>query len=441
MSAAFCGMGICFQCCGAGRVRTCMPRPDAPLDRDRLSAQVAVIGAGPAGLAAADAAARQGVDVLLIDDNAAPGGQIWRGDAARARTAGRIHALTRTSVAGAAGGILLAQRGDQPITIAYESLILCTGARERWIPFPGWTLPHVTGAGGLQALVKNGLAIEGQRVVVGGTGPLLLAVAAYLKQRGARVMAVVEQAPEWRVNSFAGKLLASPAKLLRGAALRARLLGVPYLTDAWIVEADEGAVTVEQRGSRRRIGCDRVAVGFGLVPNVELARVLGCHVSGGRVLVDALQRTSLGSVWCAGEPAGIGGVDCAVVEGRIAGLAAAGDFDAARSLTGDRDRARQFASALDEAFALRRELSRLPADDTIVCRCEEVPFGRIRRFASSREAKLQTRCGMGPCQGRVCGPAMEALLGWRDESVRPPALPVTVAALAANTSTTEDRAE
>lgn len=169
--------------------------------------------------------------------------------------------------------------------------------------------------------------------------------------------------------------------------------------------------------------CDYLACGFGLVPNVELPALLGCGLRGGAVQVDDWQRTTIPGVFCAGEAVGIGGLDAALVEGAIAGHAAAGNRAAARRLFGRRRRARRFARALDAAFALRSELRALPQPDTIVCRCEDVAWGRLAPYDSWRAAKLQTRCGMGPCQGRICGPALAFLRGVEPESLRPPALP------------------
>ncbi|MCS6817177.1 MAG: FAD/NAD(P)-binding oxidoreductase, partial [Blastocatellia bacterium] len=149
----------------------------------------------------------------------------------------------------------------------------------------------------------------------------------------------------------------------------------------------------------------------------------------GYVRVNEFQETSRVGVFCAGEPTGIGGVDLALIEGQIAGYAAAGRPELARALFGLRARWRCFASRLNRAFALRPELKSLPDARTIICRCEDVPLERLRRYGSWREAKLQTRCGMGPCQGRICGPAVEFLFGWTVESHRPPIFPTRVESL------------
>jgi NADPH-dependent 2,4-dienoyl-CoA reductase/sulfur reductase-like enzyme len=160
-----------------------------------------------------------------------------------------------------------------------------------------------------------------------------------------------------------------------------------------------------------------------------LQSLLGCQISGGYVQVDELQQTSVQGVFCAGEPTGIGGVELALVEGQIAGLAAVGEKSAAQKLFGERRKARRFARMLDRAFRLRSELRSLPAAETIVCRCEDVPYSRVQEHRSWRAAKLHTRCGMGPCQGRVCGPATQFLFEWNPDSVRPPLFPARVGSL------------
>ena len=166
------------------------------------------------------------------------------------------------------------------------------------------------------------------------------------------------------------------------------------------------------------------------MPNVELQSLLGCRLRNGCVAVDDFQRTSVEGVFCAGEPTGIGGVELAVVEGQIAGLAAANEEARARKLFGERRKGRGFARLLERTFRLRAELSDLPAAETIVCRCEDVAYSRLHEYKTWRAAKLHTRCGMGPCQGRVCGPATEFLFHWTPDSVRPPVFPVRVESMA-----------
>lgn len=411
------------------------------------TSEVLVVGAGPAGLAAACCASESGRRTAVLDDNPAPGGQIWRGESRRSTSPQAAYWLDRLRrsraevlcgarvVSDAGPGALLVDRDEDFFEVRYNMLILATGARERFLPFPGWTLPNVMGAGGLQALVKGGLPIEGRTVAVAGSGPLLLAVAAYLKKGGARVVLIAEQAPFANLVRFGVGLLAERNKLREALRLRWQLGGIRYRTGCWPVAAEgDGrlrSVTFSDGRKSWKQPCDYLACGFGLVPNLELPSLLGCEIRGGAVRVDEWQQTTVAGVFCAGETTGVGGLELALAEGQIAGWTAAGQQQRSRALFADRARALRFKESLDRAFALREELKKLVETDTLVCRCEDVPFHRLRKHQSWRAAKLQTRCGMGPCQGRVCGPAVEFLLGWRIESVRPPILPTPLGRLAA----------
>ena len=413
---------------------------------------IVVVGAGPAGLAAATAAAGAGRKVAVLDDNPRVGGQIWRAGAGKsAADRARDQAVAAFQASGAelfagyqvvdaSAGTLQAWVGAEQQRLEsfqFESLILATGARERFLPFPGWTLPGVFGAGGLQALVRGGYDVRGKRVVVAGTGPLLLVVAAHLKQDGAEIVTIAEQAPMRQLAGFTASLLSRPAKVWQGMQLRAELASVPYRTGCWVVAAEGAEAVTGVRltdGSRTWVErCDLLACGFHLVPNTELASLLGCRITETGVEVNAEQQTSVKGIYCAGEPTGVAGVDAATVQGKVAGLVAAGQSAAASQLYGRRDAEAKFGRAMTRAFALRRELLKLAAPDTIVCRCEDVRFGELEGKTMPRtgwtDAKLQTRCGMGPCQGRICGPALDALFGWRNASVRPPVFPVPISAL------------
>ncbi len=410
-----------------------------------LQFEVLVVGAGPAGLAAAVGAAESRATVGLIDDNPQPGGQIWRGgpggipteQAARwIRRAGvpNVRLLTRTRVVAAPdAGRLIADTTSEPIELAYGRLILAPGARELFLPFPGWTLPGVFGAGGLQALVKGGMPIKGKRVVVAGSGPLLLAVASYLTGKGARVTAVIEQTPWRKLATFSCWLLSDWDKLRQAGRLGGSLRGVPFRAGAWVVRARGTerleAVTI-QHGGAWTLECEYLACGFGLTPNLELPRALGCAVVEGAVQVDERQRTSRDHIYAAGEVTGVAGLEAALAEGRIAGLAATGQEAEARALFPSRTHAHRFAAALSQGFALRDELKMLADPDTLVCRCEDVPYAAVCEHGSWRSAKLHTRCGMGPCQGRVCGGASAFLFGWTQDSVRAPITPCTLGSLA-----------
>jgi NADPH-dependent 2,4-dienoyl-CoA reductase/sulfur reductase-like enzyme len=409
--------------------------------------EVLVIGAGPAGLSAGKAAASCGRHTVILDDGALPGGQIWRakGGAMSPKAADRFEAAREagatlhpetTLVDLPRPGVGLAVGPDGPIETGFDRLVLATGARELFLPFPGWTLPNVTGVGGLQALFKGGLDIWQKKVVVAGSGPLLFAVAATLAQEGARVVAVAEQAPIRAVRRFALGMVRWPMKAVEGLGMALRMGRVRYLAGTWVVRAEgEGRVqrAVLFDGDRElALDCDFLAMGFGLVPNTEAARLLGCRMIGGFVAVDELQRTSVESVYCAGEPTGIGGVEKAEIEGAIAGYAACGELRRAKRLAGRLRSSRRFERALSAAFALRPEIKALAEGDTVVCRCEDVAWSAICAFPSWTEAKMATRCGMGPCQGRICGAALRCMVGWEAPGVRPPLFPVSVADLAAH---------
>ncbi len=382
---------------------------------------IAVVGAGPAGIAAACRAAENGARVVVIDDNPAPGGQIWRGE----KSEPWIERFKRS------GAVLERDTAvDERVRQRGAKLILATGARELFLPFPGWTLPGVTGVGGLQALIKSGLAVKGMRVVIAGSGPLLLAAASLARSKGAVVRLVAEQAPGGRVTGFAGALWRHPGKALQGAELILTLIGVRYDAGCFVEEAcGEGQVehVRVRRGERAwEEKCDLLAVGFGLVPNTELAALLGCDLDSGFVRTGDWQQTSVPGVYAAGELTGIGGVEKSLVEGEIAGLAAAGREADAERLFSRRASWKRFAARLQSAFALEPVLKKLAREDTCVCRCEDVPLSELKGRASWREAKLQTRCGMGSCQGRICGAATREILGWGADSVRPPAFPTKV---------------
>lgn len=413
------------------------------MSKRQLEADVVIVGAGPAGIVSAAIAAEQGRSVVLVEAGPGVGGQIWHGAEHEPGTAQARHWLTRLRVAGVTvlrrttviaamdSRGLLADSPEGALELRGKKVVLAVGAREVFVPFPGWTLPNVVGAGGLQDLVKSGWPVQGKRVVVAGTGPLLFAVGRTLRGAGAKVVLIAEQAG-WKALLRFGLSLptTAPGKLVEAVGYQARLLGVPYRPGCWpvSVEGRESVTGVTLRAGNRTWTepCDYLACGFGLAPNLELPALLGCRMQDGFVCVDECQQTSVQDVYCAGEPTGVGGVDRAVVEGLVAGYAVAGQTDRARSLVARRRRAWRFTDSMARAFQLRDELRHLATPETVVCRCEDVTYGQLKRHDGWRAAKLHTRCGMGPCQGRVCGCATQALFGWQAESVRPPLYPARV---------------
>ncbi|POM15530.1 FAD-dependent pyridine nucleotide-disulfide oxidoreductase [Burkholderia cepacia] len=411
------------------------------MKQERLSVDIAIVGAGPAGLSAARAAARSGATVAIVDDNPRAGGQIWRQGAAATlapvaterlavlRQPNVTHLAATRIVAETQPGTLLLEDDERGLLLDFRTLILCCGARELLLPFPGWTLPGVTGAGGLQALVKYGLDVRGQRTVIAGSGPLLLASAATARQAGARVSHVLEQAGWGDVAGFAAGLWRWPSKFAQAA----KLVTAAYRADAHVVEAfgDKRLERVRIRHGDREfdVDCDRLACGFGLVPNTVLPSHLGCRIDNGAVAVDAHQRTSRDGVLAAGECTGVGGSELAMVEGEIAGHAATGQTAPLAALVERRAHWQAFADAVRERFAIREPVRRLARPDTLVCRCEDVRFEAVAQAPGWTAAKLQSRCGMGACQGRVCGAAAQALFGWTPPVPRTPLVPARVGTL------------
>jgi NAD(P)H-nitrite reductase large subunit len=254
------------------------------------------------------------------------------------------------------------------------------------------------------------------------------------------VCVIAEQAPAMAMARFSASLLAYPQKLLQALQLRLKVHSTRYSTDSFVLEARGTdrlqAVSIKAGKRSRLIECDYLACGYGLVPNLELSSTFGCRIDDGKVLVDSYQRSSISNIFCAGEITGIAGVDSAIVQGSIAGLTAVGKSAQADRLIPERERWREFSHCLRGAFALRPELSKICRDDTIICRCEDVSHGELKQYSTWRSAKLQTRCGMGPCQGRICGPATTSLYGWTPGSLRPPLVPARLSSLMAQESTT-----
>lgn len=403
---------------------------------------VVVVGAGPAGLAASLAAANRGAKVALIDEGQVPGGQIWRAHRGSPSSGAvpRVRALSEAGVnlwsgctvfdAPASGTLGIAREG-QGFALSYGRLVLACGAREVFLPFPGWRTPGVVGAGGLQALVKGGLSVENKTVIVCGSGPLLVAVASYLRRSAASVPVLLECVPAANLRRLAFPLLTRPALLRQAVGLRWSLRGVRIALGARVlgVEGSQGGKRLrwsDAKGREFQTRFDWLACGFGLVPNLELAGLLGCEIAGQAVVVDETLETSIRGVFAAGEQLGIGGVECALIEGEIAGAAAAGDSGPATQLRSRRRRARAWGDSLGSAYAWRASYLSPPNDEESLCVCEGVRLGAVKGRSGFREARVCHRLGMGPCQGKVCGPAATRLFGWEAEPPKAPIRPVQV---------------
>ncbi|WP_066909713.1 FAD-dependent oxidoreductase [Millisia brevis] len=483
------------------------------------SVDLVVVGAGPAGMAGAVAAAEAGLHVAVVDAAGQPGGQYWRhadertGDpehrphgwstylALRARfdavrASGRLSYLpgrqvwfidradkpaaggtagfavhTTASVAGS-GPLSPDTEGAETRVLRAGALLLCPGGYDRQLPIPGWDLPGVMAAGGVQAMVKGSGTVPGRRAVVAGTGPFLLPVATGLAEYGVKVAGIFEAGAlrSWvrevgnaaRVPAKAGEAVGYVAKLARHRIpYRTRRVITAIHGDDRVAGVTVAAVDGDGRvrpGTERQIACDLVALGWGFTPSPELVIAAGADtrvdVDGSLVaVVDDAGRTSAAGVYAAGEITGVGGATVAVDEGELAGLSAAADaglrVDTTRCarLRSSIARGRAFAGAMHRSHPVPPRWSEWLTDDTVICRCEEVTHADIRYAREHlgahdpRTVKMLARPGMGWCQGRVCGFATTHLSGAPDGAAaephlratakRPLAAPITLDELAA----------
>ena len=500
--APYCMMGICFDCLaevdGTPSVQTCLTpvrdgmmikRQHGKAEYRALSAaDVLIVGAGPAGMAAALAARRHGLETIVIDDQPAPGGQIWRSvetGAARdavlgaSYTEGRaVTAAFRASGAtyldGAqlwqieAGFLAYLSRGGQAQAVTAKAVILATGAQERPTPFPGWTLPGVLTVGAAQILLKTSGQIPADPVWVAGCGPLPLLYAIQLVRAGGTIAGYLDTTPagQWQraLRYLPGALRAS-SELFKGLGWMATLRrsGVPVVRGVVDLEAI-GTDRIERlryraNGAAVTVDASILLVHEGVVPNIHAELALGCDVEWNalqdslRPLVDPWGETSRDNLFVAGDGAGIGGAKAALLRGELAGLRVAARLgrateseiaSVARPIR--RKLARELAARpfLDALFKPRSEVF-APADAAIVCRCEEITAGEIRSLArigrpGPNQLKAASRTGMGPCQGRMCGYTVNRLLAEVQGrtpaevgfyNIRPPLKPVTLGELAA----------
>jgi D-hydroxyproline dehydrogenase subunit alpha len=461
------------------------------------SADLVIIGGGPAGLSAAIEARRAGVaSVVVLDEGIAPGGQIFRrygpgfsvidpqaagheyrdGEAliAQARASG-AEIRSRTVVWGA-WGKQLAYVTDETASGVIEArvVVIATGARDRAVAFPGWTLPGVITAGAAKTMVAIQRVLPGRRILMAGSGPLALAFSAQLREYGANVVAVAEAAPP----PTPGDLLelglnGEPSVLVDAARYRAQLMlhKVPFSYSTIILRV-EGEAEVERAvvakvdrdwrvvsGTERVIEVDTVLLGYGLESNSEMARLFGCELrfdrtGGGWLPVrDERMQTSVPGVYAAGDGGGVGGSRSARQQGRVAGIAAAEELgalsraEAGSRLADPRRRLRRidrFVAALNRIYAVGPGLYELARADTLVCRCEERTEAELEALIAEgledmNTIRAQSRIGMGRCQGRNCASHVSATIArmsGRDiatiapPTARPPVKPVPVGAIA-----------
>ena len=455
---------------------------------------VVIVGAGPAGMAAAITVAGCGLDVTLVDQNSHAGGQIYRvpavtphrpnpptrGDQLREQLSelgDRIELFSDREVLGIFEQRRLALRGPRGWeTLEAEHLLLATGAYEYVPPFPGWTLPGVMTPGAAQQLVKSQGVVPEGRVLVAGTGPFLLVVALALHEAGVKVAGICETLRRRDVFWKLPGLLADLSMLGQGHRYlkRIRQAGIPLWTGRLVTRA-EGEDRLQRvliapcdgewyadHSRGHQLDVDTLCVGYGFVPRIGLPQLAGCELTchtelgGWAPRVDAWGETSVPNVWAAGDGAGVAGAVVADLAGELSGLAIATRAGALNTATCE-DRAEpvrqrlsrlaRFRGALDRLGRIRPGLSALADEQTIVCRCEELTRTEVDLASATgsvtlRALKVATRLGMGPCQGRMCQPAAAyrlaavgqvALDATGPPSFRPPLTPVTLGDLAGPT--------
>ena len=461
---------------------------------------VAIVGAGPAGMAAATRCREFGLDVALYDEQSGSGGQIYRGitrsplaqpevlgtdywqgaPLVRAfERSGAMHVPEATvwsvtpSRDGLALGIAVGAPGHRVArNVEARAVILATGAQERPFPIPGWTLPGVLGAGGAQILLKTAGVVPLGRTVLAGSGPLLWLLAWQYLRAGVAIEAILDTTPRGRlakVLRHAPDFARSPyfakgRELVRD--VRRGVNVIEYVTSL-AIEGDLGARAVQYTvdGRENTIAIDQVLLHHGVVPDVNLAQASGCTLAWNAMqacfapTVDAWGGSDVAGLYIAGDGAGIAGALAATPRGRLAALAVANALGRIDHVTRDtiarRDRADLAVALRGRAFLdlLYRPADAflLPEGSTLVCRCEEVDAQTIiglarQSCAGPNQMKAFIRCGMGPCQGRFCGLTVSALIACEQQRdpadvgyyrLRFPAKPVTLAEMAAGPTTPE----
>jgi thioredoxin reductase/bacterioferritin-associated ferredoxin len=436
-------------------------------------AELVVIGGGPAGISAAIEAARRDVAVVLVDENRSLGGKVLKlqesglvirhSDPFEAevgrnllgefeRIAGKVTLYLNTEVWNIDDQKIVELYSENKSAspekrIRAQKLIIAAGAQERAVPFPGWTLPGVFTVGGLNTLVKRGV-LPGKNFLVAGSGPLLLVLAQNLLNAGANLRAIVEAASTKDILGKSVELISTAGmpRLRQAAAYLYNIIArrVPFYHGHAVVRAmgeNEVSKVVAAKlgadwkpipGMQKEFPVDAVAVGYSLMPSVELSRICGCRHSFDERLgywcVDRNDRleTTISGVFVAGDSSRIKGYQAAIDEGRAAGIAACSQLgklskDQAdqliRPLQCKLIRAKNFGQALDAVSAPRAGILDSMPDDTVICRCEEVTLRHIRNAVAQgagdiNDIKRRTRLGMGHCQGRFCGQMINELL-WK----------------------------
>lgn len=421
--------------------------------------RVVVVGAGPAGTRCAQTLVAAGLRPTLIDENRRDGGQIYRRqpegftrsyeklygtEASRAADVHRafddlrerIDYRPETLVWNIADGHVYAAQGSRQMTLPFDALVLCTGATDRLMPVKGWNLAGTYTLGGAQVALKSQACAIGRSIVFMGTGALLYLVAAQYAKAGANVAAVLDCAPRSLRAGAMRKLLALPGTLWRGLVLELELrrrgihiyVGVEPVAIEGAADTGVSAVSFKDaRGREHRISCDAVALGYHLRPETQLADLARCEFRFDAETrqwlprVDEAGRSSVRGVYVAGDGGRILGAKAAEICGRLAAQAVLEDLQLTASppapgLRAQLAKLQRFASGLAQAFPWPWQQAGRLSDDTIVCRCESITAGELRRVVreagacEANRAKAFSRVGMGRCQGRYCGHAAAEII-------------------------------
>ena len=452
---------------------------------------VAIIGGGFSGILAANILADHALNVLVVDENMRLGGQYLRhqpeqtGGLSRLKRLGlsgirnlqkkRIRLMTRTEVLGidSERELLICEAGRKLYSVKPHAVLLATGAREKFVPFKGWTLPGVISTGAVQILLKSSGLVPSEKVYIGGAGIFPIVVASEILRNNGRIGAVLDQNRLVEKVALTQGLLWEKSKIGEGIRYMAKLViaRTPIKLGVRIIEAcgkgkleEIRTVRIDRNGrslpgSEARYPCKCLALGYGFVANIELAQLAGCdlaydrHKGGWMVRVDANLETSVSGIFAAGEITGIAGATKAITEGRLAALAILhklGKIDQqtysnrAAPMKTARMRHLRFGRYFNAQHKIPGEMIRSVADDTIVCRCEDITMGEIKTAiqngcATPDAVKKAVRTGMGICQGRTCAPIIyEVITAYRKTppgqisplSVRTPLKAVPLKALA-----------
>jgi len=463
--------------------------------KDKSQYNVIIVGSGFAGITAADILADHGLSILLIDENIHFGGQLLRripkelGEYStykpdKIKKIGfnfidkvkdkKITLMNKTVLLGVYENneILIEYNREKTFSLKYDILVFATGAREKFLPFKGWTLPGVCSTGMLQVLIKSSGILPAKKTLMAGSGLFLFAAAYEFLKKGGELIGIMEQSPFWNKIKFFPQIFHQSSKFLEGARYLSKIYfsktpvkyrhqiiearGDPFLEEVVVGKLDKDGGLIS--GSEKTYSTDSLVVGYGFVPNIEAPQLAGCKLEysqekgGWTVQVNDRMETTKDSILAAGEITGIGGAQKSLNEGEIAAHTILEKcrienkeklIPIQKKLKKEREHHMSFVKCFNSLYRIKPKTILEIPDDTIVCRCENVDMKSIKNAVqmgchNPNSLKISTRCTMGPCQGRICSPViydtLQILCQKNPEdiglfSVRPPFKPVSIQAL------------